>query len=289
MKAITRNHYQQRLLNVIDYMYNNTEKSLDVNTLADRACMSVYHFHRIYREFTGEPINATVRRMRLAKASVMLLHSRMSQADIAEKVNYGSVEAFNRAFKKHYGVTPNAFRNSHKQPPINHTTFYPSTSREYQLMYKVEQSNTSELTLIGLPHSGDYMQIGNAFEKLGVIAKSNDLLNDNTRFIGIYYDDPKSVSQTELRAMACISAPEIMQDDLDPQLQILTLPASKCVSLLFKGDYAELEQPYDWLFGEWIPQSGVELADFPPFEEYLNDLKNTPPSELLTRISCLIK
>ncbi|MEW8499130.1 MAG: GyrI-like domain-containing protein, partial [Candidatus Thiodiazotropha taylori] len=60
------------------------------------------------------------------------------------------------------------------------------------------------------------------------------------------------------------------------------------VSLLFKGSYAELEKPYDWLFGQWLPQSGYEAADFPPFEEYLNDPKDTPPSELLTRINCFV-
>jgi AraC family transcriptional regulator len=42
------------------------------------------------------------------------------------------------------------------------------------------------------------------------------------------------------------------------------------------------------LFGHWIPNSEKEIADFPPFEEYLNDPKNTPPNELLTRIYCLL-
>jgi len=55
-----------------------------------------------------------------------------------------------------------------------------------------------------------------------------------------------------------------------------------------KGSYAELEKPYDWLFGSWLPQSGEEAVDFPPFEEYLNDPKTTQPSELLTRIYCLL-
>lgn len=59
-------------------------------------------------------------------------------------------------------------------------------------------------------------------------------------------------------------------------------------SILFKGPYAELEKPYDWLFGHWIPNSGKEITDFPPFEEYLNDPKDTPPNELLTRIYCLL-
>ncbi|TMP52793.1 AraC family transcriptional regulator [Pseudoalteromonas citrea] len=262
---------------------------LRLNTLADKACMSVYHFHRIYRTFTGEPINVTVRRMRLLKASVMLLRSSMSQQDIAKQVRYGSVAAFNRAFTKHYGETPDAYRKKRNSCFTCPTAFYPPQQSEYQIMYNVEQQPIPELTLIGLEHRGDYMQIGKAFEKLSVIANSKQLLNEQTRFFGLYYDDPKSVDVSSLRSCACISVPAGASLSLDPQLKMITVPASQCVTLLFKGDYAELEQPYEWLFGHWLPQSGLELADFPPFEEYLNDLKDTPPSELLTNICCLIK
>ncbi|KAF7764461.1 AraC family transcriptional regulator [Pseudoalteromonas citrea] len=289
MKAMTRNLYRQRLLTVIDYMYENTQQDLDVNTLADKACMSVYHFHRIYRTFTGEPINVTVRRMRLLKASVMLLRSNMSQCDIAKKVQYSSVSAFNRAFTKHYGETPDAYRKKRNAGLTEPTTFYPPQQIEYQIMFNVKQQQTPELTLIGLKHRGDYMQIGQAFEKLSVIANSEQLLDEQTRFFGLYYDDPQSVDESNLRSYACITSPDNISEPLDPQLELITVPASKCISLLFKGDYAELEQPYEWLFGQWLPQSGLELADFPPFEEYLNDLKDTPPSELLTNICCLVK
>ncbi|MBE0370991.1 AraC family transcriptional regulator [Pseudoalteromonas aurantia] len=289
MKAITRNHYQQRLLSVIDYMYDNINKDLDVNTLADRACMSAYHFHRIYREFAGEPVNVTVRRMRLQKASVMLLRSDMSQAEIAAKVQYGSVAAFNRAFSKHYGQTPDVYRKLRSTPLVDHSAFYPLSKKEYPFMFNIQQHTTPEIMLIGLEHHGDYMKIGQAFEKLTVIAGAHNLINEATRFFGLYYDDPKSVEQSQLTSLACISIAPDEAEQLGSQLKVVTVPAGNCVSLLFKGDYAELEKPYDWLFGQWLPQSGLELVDFPPFEEYLNDLKDTAPVDLLTNINCLVR
>jgi len=72
-------------------------------------------------------------------------------------------------------------------------------------------------------------------------------------------------------------------------MQPFVIPAGKYVSILFKGSYAELERPYNWLFGEWIPNNRLEAANFPPFEEYLNNPKETPPNELLTRINCKIE
>ncbi len=50
--------------------------------------------------------------------------------------------------------------------------------------------------------------------------------------------------------MACLTVDE--SQSLDSSLERVTVPAGKCVSILFKGPYAELEKPYDWLFGQDI-------------------------------------
>nr|CAA6810300.1 MAG: AraC family transcriptional regulator [uncultured Thiotrichaceae bacterium] len=124
------------------------------------------------------------------------------------------------------------------------------------------------------------------FEKLFIFAGSNGLMNNQIRSIGMYYDDPQSTAKEDLRSMACLTVgPEGIpaSDDAPEKTQI---PAGRYATLLFKGSYAELEKPYSWFFGEWLPHSGHEADDFPPFEEYLNDPKTTPPGELLTRIHC---
>lgn len=283
-KHVTKNQYEHRLLNVIDYIYEHVDGELDVNALADVACMSNYHFHRIYREFAGETINVTVRRMRLLKAAALLLRSNLTQQQIAKQVGYGSVEAFNRAFSKHYGETPHQYRIMRVEERV--TLLYPKSNKEYTIMYQVEQHTVPAMSLIGVEHKGDYMKIGQAFEKLSVMASKLGLINENTRFFGIYYDDPKTVEQDKLSAKACISV-DVTQLPEEHQFELLNIPSSKVVSLLFEGDYPELEKPYDWLFGEYLPQSNFQLKDFPPFEEYLNDAKNTPPQQLLTRIYCL--
>lgn len=54
--------------------------------------------------------------------------------------------------------------------------------------------------------------------------------------------------------------------------------------LVHVGPYAELERPYKWLFGEWLPNGGEEAADAPVVEEYLNNPQDLPPSEWRTAI-----
>ena len=289
MKKTTSANYRQRLTRVIDYIHDNINGSLDVNTLADVAFMSPYHFHRIYRELMQEPVNATVGRLRLQKAAIHLIRTDKSLSTIALEVSYGSVEAFTRAFTKLFGVSPGTYRSTKQNSKVSDEPFIamlPTEQKRYDTMYNVETITINKMDLAGFPHKGDYMEITNTFEKLFMNAGSKNLLNEQTRSFGLYYDDPKSVDTEELRSMACLSIDN--SQSLDNEFERVTVPAGKCVSVLFKGPYAELEKPYDWLFGHWIPNNEKEIADFPPFEEYLNDPKTTPPNELLTRIYCLL-
>jgi AraC family transcriptional regulator len=43
------NGYSLRIQRVVDYLAEHLDKELDLETLARVACLSPYHFHRIYR------------------------------------------------------------------------------------------------------------------------------------------------------------------------------------------------------------------------------------------------
>ncbi|MCG8313250.1 MAG: AraC family transcriptional regulator [Pseudomonadales bacterium] len=290
MKASTGQHYRKRIGQVIDYIYQHLDRDLDVNTLADVALMSPYHFHRIYREIAQETVNTTVRRLRLQYAAAELIRSETSLADIAKKVAYSSSEAFVRAFDKQFGETPQAYRQRRRDlslPVEPFIAMLPEVKKEHTAMYDIEMIDVKPLQLLGYEHQGDYMNIGQAFEKVFVGASIQGLIDGNTRSFGIYYDDPQSVPLEQLRSVACISAPAHTAA-ADNGMKTLSLPGGRCATVLHKGSYAELEKPYSWLFGSWLPASGEEAGNFPPFEEYLNDPKTTPPSQLLTRIYCLL-
>ena len=293
MSSKTLESYQKRIEKVVLYIQGNLERDLDVNQLADIACFSPYHFHRIYREMMQETVNNTVRRLRLQQAASDLIRSDVSINRVAQKYGYGSVEAFSRAFSKQYGFSPVAYRNQNKTQIQRMQQQFEATlviqSKEFEKMFDVQIESIDELSLIGYENQGDYMQVGNKFEQLFLYANTKNLLDENTRSIGIYYDDPKSVPESELRSTACISVDqEFSLQGHDKELVKKHIPAGQCATVVFKGPYAELEQAYDWFFGSWLPNNGYEAADHPPFEEYLNDPKTTPPSELLTKIYCLL-
>ncbi len=296
MKECTQLGYQQRLAKVVDYIYQNLDAPLDVNTLADVACMSPYHFHRIYRLMTGETINTSIRRLRLFVSASDLIRSDKSIAAIAKQFNYASIEAYSRAFTQLFRQPPSEYRQLHRASPASLEQLAPQTwmrfqpfyDQESQLMYPVEITEMPTIHLIGIKHQGDYMKIGQAFDKLCMYAGSHNLFTERSRSFGIYYQDPKTVPTEELESVACISVddPDLVIDD--QQIIKLSIPASRAAAIMFKGPYAELEQPYAWLFGQWLPQSELTIKDHPAFEEYLNTPQNTAPKDLLTRIYCLV-
>ena len=278
-RLTTRSDYAMRLERVFRWLADHLDDTLDLSRLADVAAMSPYHFHRIYHAMQGETAAETVRRLRLHRAAVELITGELPVPRIAGRAGYGSQEAFTRAFKAAYGVPPARYRASFvPSPTLGRTEDAMDTTMTYQATIR----ETPALRVAALAHHGDYINIGSTFERLMAMAAGQDLLGPWTRSIGIYYDDPASTPREALRADACVTLPDGRLPDGD--LQLREIRGGRYAVTLHVGPYAELHFPYTWLYGTWLPKSGEEAAHAPSIEEYLNDARVVPPSELRTEI-----
>jgi len=276
-KAATRKDYARRLSRVVEYIALNLDRDLPLEALAEIACFSPHHFHRVYRGFQGETVGATVRRVRLFRAAGSLVQTDQTIKAIAEAAGYGSVEAFTRAFVKLFGVPPARYR-------AQGSLFYPTpqTPEERRIMYDVEIKQFPAMRLASIAHVGNYMGIGTAFDKLTAWAVAGDHFRPQSIMLGLYYDDPQSVPEAELRSAAALTVDDGVTDD--ETVTIIARPALTGATILHKGPYGELHNAYDWLYREWLPDSGYEPADQPAQEIYRNDPRETAPAELLTEI-----
>jgi AraC family transcriptional regulator len=253
---------------VLVYLAGNLDREVDLDRLAEVACFSPFHFHRVYHALQGETVAETVRRMRLHRAAVDLIEGEVPITRIAARAGYGSQAAFTRAFRSAYGAPPAAYRVG-----VSESASGPRG---------VELRATPALRLLALRHRGDYGGIGVAFERLRVLAAGRGLLGPASRFFGIYYADPAAVPQDSLESDACLVVDGGAA--ADGELRVLEIPAGRHAVLLHVGPYAELEHAYEWLYREWLPRGGEEAADRPCVEEYLNDARLLPPPELKTEI-----
>jgi AraC family transcriptional regulator len=271
--------YDERLRRVTAYIHEHLEEDIDLNRLAEIACLSPCHWHRIYRAIRGETIAATVKRLRLHHAAGRLANSAMDLEHIARRAGYGSVHAFSRAFAETYEMPPATFRKSG-----SHKVFQQPRKDSDMTALEVEIIDLPQYRLAIIPHKGSYMEIGQAFGQLGNWFGVRNLLRPDMHMIGVYFDDPYSVAENELRSRAGLTVDADFT--CEPPLEPYETYAGPYARLVHKGPYSNMRSAYQWLYGSWLPQSGREPADAPCLEEYFNTPDQVPPPELLTAV-CL--
>lgn len=275
----TQRSYAARIEKVVGHLSERLDQPLTLEALAAVGHFSPYHFHRIYRGLMGETVAGTLRCMRLQRAAVELLHGTSTLDAIARRCGYGSSAAFNRAFALAYVLPPGEFRR--RGVAASAAPQIPHADPEDNTMYDVSIENRDPVNVAALRHRGAYHDIGSTFERLGAWAAGRGFADN--RWFGVYYDDPDSKPAENLVSDACIEVPDdFALEGGDPKP--LVIAGGRYAVLVHTGPYAELERPYRWLFGQWLPDSGEEAADAPPIEEYLNDPRTLPPTEWRTAV-----
>lgn len=266
--------YETRLRRVSNHIHEHLDEELDMDGLAEIACLSPYHWHRIYRAIYGETAAATVKRLRLHRAAGDIVGTNLGISDIAKRSGYPNVQSFNRIFKAVYGMPPARYRKEGSH------TLFESKQRKASMMFDVSIRTLKPTEVVGVSHQGSYMSIGKAFEQLFGTLYARGQGHPGQRMIGVYLDDPDVVAVDKLRSYACVEMDAAVQSPLERR----TLEGGDYAVLRHKGPYAEMHKAYTWLYAEWLPLSGRKLRDTVMFEEYLNNPRDVPPAELLTDI-----
>jgi len=97
----------QRLFGVV---LESLDQDQDAKGLARHAYKSRTQFYRVFRAMIEETPVAMRRRLLLERAAWQLSHTQLSVTDIGLHANYGSLEAFSRAFRKAFRVSPSLYR-----------------------------------------------------------------------------------------------------------------------------------------------------------------------------------
>ena len=131
-------------------------------------------------------------------------------------------------------------------------------------------------------HTGPYMSVGAAWEKLCAWAGPRGLFGPQTMMIGVCYDDPQITPPDKIRYDACLTAGDHVQPEGEVGVQ--EIAAGEYAVTTHRGPYERLSETYAKLCGEWLPQSCREPSNGPSCEIYRNDPSRTKPEDLLTDI-----
>lgn len=114
-RAATRHETYRRLRRATDYLHAHfADNALTLQTLATVACLSKFHFVRLFTVALGCSPFAFRQQLRLRHAQYLLSTTAQSVGEVAHWVGFGSDAAFCRAFFRLTGAWPQAWRAAHQ-------------------------------------------------------------------------------------------------------------------------------------------------------------------------------
>jgi AraC family transcriptional regulator len=106
-----------RLRRVLDYISAHIADEITLADLAGVACLSPFHFARMFTRAIGVSPHRYVSRMRLENAMAELAQGRLSLAQIGLNARFSSQASFTRAFRRATGATPAEYRLHRRGSP----------------------------------------------------------------------------------------------------------------------------------------------------------------------------
>ena len=109
-----------RIKRTLFYIEQNITDPVSLSKLADVACLSSHHFHRLFKGEMNETPKVYVDRVRMEHAAhMMIIRKDIGITELAFDYGYSSPAAFTRAFKAQFDTNPRAYRdhmrNEHRE------------------------------------------------------------------------------------------------------------------------------------------------------------------------------
>jgi AraC family transcriptional regulator len=101
-----------RLRKIEDYVHAHIAESISIETLAELAELSPFHFSRVFKQTTGMTPLQFVTRERMLRARQLIRETSRSLIEIALEVGYTSPSHFAQVFRRAVGMAPTQFRNA---------------------------------------------------------------------------------------------------------------------------------------------------------------------------------
>ena len=282
MKAETRESYFQRIDRVVGYLNQQVEATQTLQELADIAGISPFHFHRVYRAITGETPSGTLRRLRLARAAVMLKETQKPVTDIAFDVGYESSQAFSKAFRDLTGFSASGLRKERRTLDAVIEKLSNPPQQPAAKALEVRLVSVDPFKVIAARHVGPHKALFQAFGKLLRWAEETGRADDFSGIYGVPIDDIRGVPEAECRFDCCFDlGPDAEPDDAHLAVQ---LGGGLYAVTRHVGPYEGLEGKYDFLYGPWLRNSGYALRGDSLYNHYLADPGSLPPEAWETDI-----
>lgn len=247
------------------YIESHLADRLTLDDVAGISGVSRFHLVRAFAAATGFSVMRYVRIRRLSEAARALAGGAPDILSLALEADYGSHEAFTRAFRDHFGTTPEAVRT---QACIDH--------------FKLQEPILMDSTIIDDLKPPRFVT-GKAFLVAGVGERIN--CENGAGIPGLWQRFHQEIADVSGRAgnvaygvccngddagnfdyIAGVEVPDF--SGLPRRCARIRIPEQRYAVFTHGDHVASIRRTINTIWNVWLPASGLKAADAPSFERY---------------------
>jgi AraC family transcriptional regulator len=282
-----RKDYMASIVSAVESIENALETPVSVQQICEASEVSPWQFQRIFRAYVGDSIGNYIRGRRLASALQELqLDPEQRLLDLALRFQFGSHEAFTRAFKTHFGVAPTEIKkNPLRRLPMSKPRL---DERKLQHIAGGIKKTPEIVTLPRMLFAGKTVSI---HSPLGVDSEFDgkavrhwrefNLTREKIahRVPGVSYGLALAQSaKMDDEMITYLAAVEVSSlDGIAAEFTTLELPSQRYARFEVTGFQESCHVTTDYIYGIWLPESGYERAagvDYELFDHKVYDFNN---------------
>jgi AraC family transcriptional regulator len=245
------------------YIESHFKDDVTLDAVAVIAGVSPFHLTRAFRFATGYSVMRYVRSRRLTEAARALADNEGDILDIALTYGYGSHEAFTRAFREQFGVTPQQVRRQRSTQNLDllEAIRMNGTSNARMDEPRIVEEHALLIAGIAKTHRGTNAGMPAQWQEfvpyLGHIPGQR-----GASTFGVLYNDAEgSIDYLTGVEVSDFSA-------LPAEFAHLRIPARRYAAFAHPGHVSTIGSTWKAIWSEWFPRSGCEAADAPMLERY---------------------
>jgi AraC family transcriptional regulator len=246
------------------FIESHLTHDLTLEEIADAGCVSVYHMSRVFAVTMGCPIMRYVRGRRLTEAARALADGSPDILNVALRAGYGSHEAFTRAFREQFGLTPEAVR---AQGSLKNIRVIEAMKMQERLLERVEARMEKGRVLLiagmGARYScessaGIPAQWQKFVPHLGSVSGQ---VGRTAYGVMCNFDDDGNFDYTCGVEVADFSR-------VSPDWSRVRIPAQEYAVFTHRDHISAIRSTWATMWNKWLPESGWVVADAPHYELY---------------------